>query len=140
MALNYHPDPGTVLICDFGGFKSPEMVKRRPVIVLSPRLRHRDKLCTIVPLSTTPPRTVCAYHFQLELDPPLPDPYTEPKMWAKADMLYTVSFDRLSMPFDGKDASGRRVQVKRVIGEAELKALTACVLNGLGLQALTNHL
>lgn len=28
MAIQFHPDPGTVLICDFTGFREPEMVKR----------------------------------------------------------------------------------------------------------------
>jgi uncharacterized protein YifN (PemK superfamily) len=56
MPLTYHPETGTILICDYnlgGGFIEPEMVKRRPVVVISPRFRHRDWLCTVVPLSTT---------------------------------------------------------------------------------------
>ena len=56
MAIKYPVAPGTLLLCDYalGGFKEPEMVKRRPVIVISPRLRHRDHLCTVVPLSSKP--------------------------------------------------------------------------------------
>ena len=52
MPLTFHPRPGAVLMCQYEpGFVKPEMVKRRPVIVIAPRLRHRDKLCTVVPLS-----------------------------------------------------------------------------------------
>jgi len=51
MALKYHPDPGDILICNFAvGFKEPEMVKSRPCVVLSPRLRRRSGLCTVVSL------------------------------------------------------------------------------------------
>src|SRR5215217_2612804 len=51
MALTYSVGPGTILRCDYsrGGFQEPEMVKARPAVVLSPRLPHRDSLCTIVP-------------------------------------------------------------------------------------------
>jgi mRNA interferase MazF len=31
MPLKFHPEPGTILICDYTtGFIAPEMVKRRP--------------------------------------------------------------------------------------------------------------
>jgi len=52
MSIPYHPEQGTILICDFKGFIDPEMVKRRPVVVVSPRLRQRGKLCAVVPLGT----------------------------------------------------------------------------------------
>ena len=43
MPLTFHPDPGTLLVCNFDtGFIPPEMVKRRLVVVISPRLRKRD--------------------------------------------------------------------------------------------------
>lgn len=41
MALRFHPKPGTILMCDFDtGFQVPEMVKKRPVIVLSPKRKR----------------------------------------------------------------------------------------------------
>ena len=59
MALKFHPKPGTILVCDFRqGFRAPEMIKRRPVVVVSPRLRNRTDLCTVVPLSTIEPRPI----------------------------------------------------------------------------------
>lgn len=93
MPLTFHPSPGTILMCDFGtGFIVPEMVKVRPVVVVSPRLRTRPKLCTVVPLSSTEPRPPEPYHHRLSQRayPPARGP-----VWAKCDMLATVSIDRL---------------------------------------------
>jgi len=133
MAIQFHPEQGTIVICDFAGFIAPEMVKRRPAIIVSPRLRQRDRLCTVVPLSTTPPNAIAPYHFKLHVVPVLPKPYDAAFHWVKADMLYTVSFDRLSIPFDGKDASGKRKYDVRVIAKADLLKIQHCMLCALGL-------
>lgn len=125
--IKFHPDPGTILICEFHGMVVPEMVKRRPVITLSPRRRHGSNLVTVVPLSLTPPGTVQAYHFEIEVCPPLPAPYQSPKMWVKSDMVYTVSFSRLHVPFAGKDSSGKRVQDIRVLSIETLRQLRSSV-------------
>jgi uncharacterized protein YifN (PemK superfamily) len=140
MAIQFHPNQGTIVICDFNGFVPPEMVKRRPAIVVSPRFRTRNGLCTVVPLSTTPPSEIAPYHFQLHVTPVLPKPYASNFHWVKADMLYTVSFNRLSLPFDGKDASGNRNYDLRVIDEADLLKIQACMLHALGLSRLTDSL
>ena len=140
MALKFHPEQGLILICDFKGFIAPEMVKRRPVVVVSPRIRDRDRLCTVVPLSTTEPRPHRGYHLEINLDQPLPEPYTETKMWAKADMLCSVSFDRLSLPFIGKDDTGHRIYDQRKLPDAVVRELLGCTLTGLGLHRLTQHL
>lgn len=140
MAIKFHPDIGTIVICDFDGFKSPEMVKRRPVVVVSPRLRQRFGLCTIVPLSTTPPYPVAAYHYKLHVTPALPAPYDAPHHWVKADMFATVSFERLFLPCAGKDASGKRVYDIRTIDAADLRNIQTCLLHALGLSTLTAHL
>lgn len=140
MAINIHPEQGTIVICDFKGFVPPEMVKRRPAVVVSPRLRNRNRLCAIVPLSTTPPPRIMSYHYKLHTDPVLPHPYTAKYHWVKADMLYTVSTDRLFLPFNGKDAQGRRIYDVRVIDKADLIKIQQCVLYGLGLGRLTDYL
>jgi len=137
MAILFHPDAGTVLICDFAGFKVPEIVKRRPVIVVSPRFKRRDQLCTVVPLSTTAPRWPQEYNCRIEFDPPLPAPYAASDMWVKGDMLCTVAFERLSPPAAGRGADGRRIYDIRRVSDAELSRVRACVLNGLGLGGLT---
>jgi uncharacterized protein YifN (PemK superfamily) len=140
MSLPYHPEQGTIVICDFKGSIDPEMNKRRPAIVVSPRLRQRGRLCAIVPLSTTPPSQIMPYHYKLHVEPVLPEPYNARFHWVKADMIYTVSFDRLSLPFNGKDAGGKRVYDVRVIDKADLIKVQECILHGLGMIALTAYL
>jgi uncharacterized protein YifN (PemK superfamily) len=140
MAIHYHPDQGTILICDFVGFVKPEMQKRRPVVVVSPRLRNRTGLCVVVPMSTTDPIKIEPYHHKLHTIPPLPEPYSSPSHWVKADMIYTVAFERLSLMTGGKDVSGKRIYDDRVIDKADLLKIQACILHGIGLTALTDHL
>lgn len=90
MPLKYQPKEATVLICDFSGFKAPEMIKVRPVVVLR-KHRHNRQLVTVIPLSTTAPSTLEAHHVEL----PSYLPGDAPACWAKCDMIYTVSIARL---------------------------------------------
>jgi uncharacterized protein YifN (PemK superfamily) len=110
MPIQFPVGPGTILRCDYsrGGFQVPEMIKARPAIVISPRLPHRDGLCTVVPLSSTPPPVAVDYVVELRLAQPLPEPYAEPVMWAKCDMLATVGFGRLDLFRTGRDQYGKR--------------------------------
>ncbi len=134
MTISFHPDPGTILLCDYStGFIEPEMVKRRPAVVLSARLRNRDFLCAVVPLSTTAPDTVEAYHVHLRLIRPLPKPFSNPAMWAKCDMLATVAFERLT-PFGiGRNPAGQRRYVYPKLTAEQFAAVRKSVLAGLGL-------
>ncbi len=141
MALYYHPEPGTTVVCDLNsGFKPPEMVKRRPAIIVSPRLKDRPNLCTIVPLSTTAPKKIKPYHYKLHVTPLLPKPYHSPFHWVKGDMLLTISFQRLFLPFNGKDGNGKRIYDVRVIDKADLIKIQKCILHSLGLSSLTDYL
>lgn len=140
MAIKFHPEPGTILVCDFDGMKFPEMQKRRPAIVISPRLKNRGGLCTVVPLSTTDPKKIEPYHYRLHTIPPMPAPYNSASHWVKADMIYTVSFERLFLMFDGKDANGKRIYDQRIIDAADLLKIRACVLHALGMTSLTDYL
>jgi len=108
------------------------MVKARPVIVISPRLRNRDGLCTVVPLSTTPPRHVESYHCEIEFDRPLPG-WSAQKCWVKGDMVATVSFERLGLLRLGRDRQGQRKYLQLMIKHEQLQSVKACVLHGLGL-------
>ena len=139
MALQYHPDLGTIVICDFSGIR-PEMVKRRPAIIISPRFRTRNGLCTVVPLSTTEPSLIMPYHYRLTVAPSLPAPYDSPFHWVKCDMLATVSFRRLNLPFNGRDATGKRQYDTRVIGTDDLNQIRKCILHAIDLSFLTAHL
>lgn len=111
---HYYPRPGDVLICDDStGFIAPEMVKHRPVVVVSGRQRHSRRLCTVVPLSTTDPHPVEAWHYLLPLAIP---GWASAECWSKCDMLATVSFDRLDKPHT-KTRSGRCYHTVRLTPE-----------------------
>jgi mRNA interferase MazF len=134
MSILYHPQVGTILRVDLNeGFRTPEMRKRRPAIVMSPKLPGRDQLCTIVPLSTTPPNPARPYNCVLDLDPPLPFPYDAPRMWVKADMVMCVAFHRLKLLDRGKNSHGERVYDVRVIDADKLEEIRACIRHSLGM-------
>ncbi|WP_293810345.1 type II toxin-antitoxin system PemK/MazF family toxin [uncultured Bosea sp.] len=140
MALKFHPEPGTLLLCDFStGFCEPEMVKRRPVVVISPRLKRRDGLLGVVPLSTQQPTPMMDYHYELTLEVPLPAPFDSRTMWAKADMVSTVGFHRLDLFREGRGPDGRRKYLARKIEDAQLRSIHRAMLHGLGLGHLTAH-
>lgn len=90
MPLKYQPKEATVLICDFSGFKAPEMIKVRPVVILR-KHNHNRQLVTVIPLSTTEPLRLEAHHVELPS-------YLQGEAqvcWAKCDMIYTVTIERL---------------------------------------------
>ncbi len=133
MPLTFHPHPGMVLICDFNtGFKAPEMIKRRPVVVISPRPRRSNPLCTIVPLSTTAPNPVESFHHRM--DPrSLPGKLSRKETWVKCDMLATVSLERLDRVMVGKEPSGKRIYVADPVTADDLMAIRRGVMMALGL-------
>lgn len=93
MPITFHPKAGMVLICDFAGFKVPEMVKARPVVVISPNHLVRPGLVTVVPLSTTLPNPIEPHHVQLK-GSPIPGKAAG-DVWAKCDMISCVSLGRM---------------------------------------------
>lgn len=91
--LQFHPKKGTVVICDFRGNIVPEIVKKRPVVVITNKLLYRSDLVTVVPLSTTPPEHNVNYvvklkgHYGIDKD--------KPQQYAKCDLVCSVSQRRL---------------------------------------------
>jgi uncharacterized protein YifN (PemK superfamily) len=140
MPISEHPQKGTILRCDFDeAFKVPEMVKPRPVVVISPKIMvGRPGLCTIVPLSETPPDPVMQYHIQINVTLPPPFSYTRP--WVKGDMLYAAGFERLDFLRLGKDREGRRIYYTQTVSDEQLKDIQRCVLRSIGLSNLTKYL
>lgn len=120
---------GAVLICDFGGFEPPEMVKRRPVVILRVHPTDRD-LVTVVPLSTSRPRHIERHHFAFARNP-LPTAMPSKQVWAKADMVSTICIDRLDRCH--VCVARRRVYIEVRISDAELAQIRACVAIALGL-------
>ena len=124
MAIIYAPKSGTVLICSFTG-TVPEMIKRRPVVLLS---SVSPRLAIVVPLSTTWPQPIMPWHYLLRLPELLPEPYNKGiECWVKGDMIATVSFERLNFPFVGKDKDGKRIYQINQITEDDLDAVRSSV-------------
>lgn len=93
--LNFQPKSGSVVYCDYRGFVAPEMVKKRPVVVIS-KHKHNSKLLTVVPISTTEPTTILEYH--IEMDPQFClINLSGKRSWVKCDMINVVSLDRLNL-------------------------------------------
>ncbi len=80
------------------------------------------------------------YHMPIVLPGPLPRHWQNEDNWVKGDMIYAVSFERLSFAVLGKDRSGKRLYYKSVITETEIRAVQRCILNGFGLAPLTKHM
>ena len=139
MPIRYPVAPRTLVLCDYsmGGFREPEIVKRRPAIVVSPRLPHRDGLCTVVPLSSTPGAYSVDYIVSLTLDPPLPAPFDFAECFAKCDMIATVSFDRLDLFRSGRGPDGKRKYLTRQISLEDFDRIRNGILHGLGFRHLT---
>ena len=130
MSLSFPPRIGSVLVCDFGGFVEPEMVKRREVVVVG-RSRPDQRLVTVVPLSTTAPRREEAYHHRLARNPrPNDDP--EKTVWAKCDMIYTLSTRRMDLHYTRTRRGGRQHALVKVCDE-DLEQVRRCVAASLGL-------
>jgi mRNA interferase MazF len=141
LAIQQHPDLGTVVMCDFNdGFSPPEMTKRRPVVVISPRIIARPKLCTVVALSETAPDPQMPYHRQIDLAPALPKPWSSKGIWVKGDMVNAVGFHRLDLMRLGKDANGKRIYLLEPLSAENIKTIRECVLRAHGLSVLTKHL
>ena len=140
MAIAFHPEQGSILTCDFStGFMPPEMVKRRPVLVMSPIIKSRPGLCTVVCLSTQKPDPIMPYHMPITLPEPLPRNWENEDNWVKGDMVYAVSFTRLSFAVLVKDRIGKRLYYRNTIPDAEIQAVQRCILHSFGLGALTKH-
>jgi len=132
MPLTFHPPRGTIVICDFStGFRPPEMVKIRPVVIVSPRFRQRANLCTVIPLSTTPPDTVQPYHHLLATTPYPPSNGEE--VWAKCDMLQTVALERLDR-VRIKRRDGAREYTTYQMSQDDLEAIVACIKTALAIK------
>jgi mRNA interferase MazF len=133
MSLQFHPAPGTILFCNYAGFRKPEMIKRRPVIIVSPRSRRAASGCVlVVPLSTTSPNPIQPYHCEVTLAPPLPDRMVS-RCWAKCDMINAVGFWRLELIKIGKDASGKRLYRTLVLDAEQVSRVRECVRRALNL-------
>ncbi|WP_104018266.1 type II toxin-antitoxin system PemK/MazF family toxin [Roseovarius nitratireducens] len=141
MALKFHPKQGTILRVRFdGAFKEPEMVKPRLCVVISKPIQARFGLCTVVPLSTTPPNKPMPYHCEIDIPFRLPDRWGQRTRWLKGDMVYSAGFHRMDLLLLGKDRNAKRIYQTQTLAAADMARVQACVLHGLSLSSLTRHL
>ena len=138
MSLQFQPCFGQILICDFPKeFAMPEMVKRRPVICVSPKMRNRYGIATIVPLSTTKPARSSPFDVEITLDHQISPNYPELTCWAKCDMLYTLSYSRLSAPLVSKQ--NKRNYNFMVLSPGTMCEVMTGILAGMGVQGSVSY-
>jgi uncharacterized protein YifN (PemK superfamily) len=142
MGISEHPPQGSIVTVNYamGGFKEPEMVKRRLAIVLTPKITARPHLCTIVPLSLTPPDKEMPYHCRIRIPFELPKEWGDADRWVKGDMVNAVGFHRVDLLRLGKDGSGKRIYQFSCLPEDILRKVRKCVLHGMGMSGLTKYL
>jgi len=107
-----------------------EMVKMCDVVVISRHSRN-SRLVTVVPLSTSSPAFIEPYHYELPYDP-RPGGDSMRSIWVKADMIYTVSTERLELHYLATRHGSRQVvQVK--LPDSDMAIIMRCVASALGL-------
>lgn len=128
--MQYQPREGSVVRCDFRGMIEPEMIKKRDVVVLT-KHKKNSKLVTVIPLSSTAPTPPQSYHYMLSKNP-RPDGDPTIQIWAKCDMVYTVSLERLEMHYTRTRRTARQVH-QILLSPDEFAAIRQCVAIGMGL-------
>jgi len=132
VAIAFYPVQCQVLMCDFGagGFIAPEMVKRRPVVVLSHK-RYNAHTCVVVPLSTTPPNPQLPYHCLLQ-PVSLPRGLQGSPSWVKGNMVAHVALHRLDRMSYRRASDGVRMYESTLVCPADWAVIQACIKHALG--------
>jgi len=115
----------------------------RPVIVLTPPIKGRNNLVTVISLSTKEPPTIMPYHYRIpKASMPQLGRFQKCDTWVKGDMIYTAGFHRLDLIKLGtKDRNtGKRLYFKNALGRNQMSDIYKCVLHGLNLGHLGAHL
>ena len=125
-------------MCNFDtGFAPPEIVKVRPVVVVSDPSKMHTELATVVLLSTTTPDVIRPWHHKLDVRS-LPERLCEEETWAKCDLVNTVAFWRLDRVCRGKNRNtGQRTYVTHLVTPEDFTAIRKALLHIFGLQHLT---
>ena len=135
------PDRGRIVIVNFeqaGTAVPPEMVgTARPCLVIQNNSLKRDRLVTIVPLSTTAPNPAGKQHHLMShysfQGMPLNWGGQGIERWAKCDYVVTVSLERCSDPYS-KPAGQARHYMRVNAAKVDLDAVDKCVKWALGIQ------
>ena len=119
-------------MCDYStGFREPEMTKRRLAITISPKLKRRDALVTVVPLSQTRPAPMEAWHVEIDRD--VHDPWGPGPRWAKCDMVATVGYSRLNLPHSKHPVTGSRLHHQIELGDDIVRILRRAAASAIGI-------
>lgn len=118
------------------------MVKKRPVVVLTPSMDGRGELVTVVALSSVRPNPVRSFHCLLpQACLPMLGQYQQNETWVKGDMIYAVGFHRLdAIKLGTRGADGKRQYFTNCLSRARMREIYACVLHGLHMSALADHI
>jgi len=116
---------GMIVMCDFKGLVVPEMVKKRPVVVLN----FSSNLVTILPCSTTEPEKIEDFHYKLpDKSMPRISMYNGKQVWVKCNMINTVGLSRISLI---KMYNG---YYKDLLGPEQMVNIVKCLKIGIGLK------
>ncbi|MCL2717140.1 MAG: type II toxin-antitoxin system PemK/MazF family toxin [Alphaproteobacteria bacterium] len=126
MAIPFFPRAGQVLICDFNDFRPPEMVKTRPVIVVSPRLPYRSEIVAIVPISRSPPKHNLPFCYRMSKNYN-PQEDDDVPCWAKADLVMNLGLYRMH----GFNVGQGKWEYPKV-SDTDLEGVRHAILCGLG--------
>jgi len=143
MPITIHPRPGQILYCDFSkGFRPPEIVKMRPVIVLTPAMDGRADLVTVVAVSSVRPEPKYPFHYLLpKASLPMLRDFQAAESWVKGDMIYAVGFHRLNLiRLGARGPNGKRLYFQSRLGRTQMREIYSCVLHGLKLGMLSAHI
>jgi uncharacterized protein YifN (PemK superfamily) len=115
-----------ILICDFGGYVLPEIVKTRRVVVVSPKRLFQslwDVTVVVVPLSEIEPRPLRAWHHSI----PRGRYRGVGACWAKGDLVAHVSLARLNRIYYDRD------RIVPVIHDDDLRAIRKAAAAAIGI-------
>lgn len=124
-------------MCEFpSDYMHGEMIKKRPVIIVNNKMTTRPTLVNIVPISMTAPNTVCAHHVNINrMYLPRGLSNQPGERWAKCDMVYTMSIERLELVRAHRGQNGKRVTDKGTLPPAVLLAVRIAAAKCLGVHA-----
>ena len=141
MAVRFHPKRGTIVVVDNApGFKEPEMVGKRLAVVISPDIKNRPSLLTVVPSSLTAPKQAMPYHAEIDIPFDLPESWGNRPRWVKGDMVNTVGFHRADLVRVGKNKAGKRQYLTKPLPSDIFRVVQKCALHGQSFSTLTKHL
>lgn len=138
MSLFAAPKVGAVVLCIFpNDLAPPEMIKTRPVVIITPQLHGRRDLVGVVPLSTTEPDPMYAHHCEVPIrSMPRVLQADAKRVWAKCDMVYTFSLARLDRFRAGKDRkTGKRLYEVGQLDLADVRAIRIGIAAAFGITA-----